>query len=86
MLQGVHRVRSYNTCSFGRAYLVHNSRGSNDLFRAALAYTSNTNAVTRGLIHSSSMATDEASSRLNGKSSYREGMGRSHEDLRKARC
>ena len=84
MLQRVHQFRSYNTCSFDRAFPVHNSGGCYDLFRVTLAYASNTNAITWNLIHSSSMAIDEASFRSDGKSPHREGMGCTDEDMPKA--
>ena len=86
MLQGLHQFRRYNTCSFDRASLVYNSWGSHDLFRVTLAYSINPNAITWCLIHSSSMAIDEASPRFDGKSPYWEGVGRPYEDLSKARC
>ena len=86
MLQSMHQFRSFDTCSSDRAFLVYNSRGSHDLFRLTLAYISNPNAFTWGLIHFSSMAIDEAPPRFDGKSPYRKGVGRTHENLPKARC
>ena len=86
MLQRMHQFRSFDTCSFDRAFLFYNNRGSHDLFRVTLAYTSNPNAITWDLIHSSSMAIDEAPPRFDGKSPYRKGVGRTHENLPKARC